>query len=114
MLPALWEIIIPLILAVLLGIVIGWLMWRWRRRIVSETQWLILEQKVRTLEAENAELRAGDERALDACRDDLEAARDGLGHPQRGFVINMQRGWARCQSIQLLKDEAKILHHLGT
>lgn len=52
MLPALWEIIIPLILAVLLGIFIGWLIWRWRRQVITETEWLIAEQKLHTLESD--------------------------------------------------------------
>ena len=52
MLPALWEIIIPLILAVLLGIFIGWLIWRWRRQVISETEWLVAQQRVRSLESD--------------------------------------------------------------
>ena len=116
MLPALWEIIIPLILAVLLGIVIGWLMWRWRRRIVSETQWLILEQKVRTLEAENAELRACDERALDTCRDDLEAARariaelEGQDDPE----VNWQAGETSLGTPGAAhQDDLKVVNGIG-
>ena len=39
MLSVFWEIIIPILLAFAIGLFIGWLLWRWRRTRVSNTQW---------------------------------------------------------------------------
>ena len=36
---ALLEILVPLILLFLLGLGVGWLVWRWRRRFVSFMEW---------------------------------------------------------------------------
>lgn len=35
MLYALWEIVIPLVIALLVGVAIGWLIWGWRRTSMS-------------------------------------------------------------------------------
>jgi hypothetical protein len=37
MLYALWEIVIPLIIALFVGVLVGWLIWGWRRRQAAET-----------------------------------------------------------------------------
>lgn len=116
MLPALWEIIIPLILAVLLGIFIGWLMWRWRRQVISETEWLISQQKLRTLEAENAELRAGDEQALNSCRDELASAHarieelEGADDP----AVNWKQGLTTLGTPGAAhQDDLKVVNGIG-
>ena len=36
---ALLEITLPLCLTFLLGLIAGWLLWRWRRRLVSQEDW---------------------------------------------------------------------------
>lgn len=36
---ALFEIIIPLLLTFLLGLIMGWLLWRWRRRRITASEW---------------------------------------------------------------------------
>ena len=60
---ALLEILIPLIISFILGLIIGWLVWRWRRRLVSSTEWNNLssaanrsKSDLASLEAANAEL----------------------------------------------------------
>ncbi|MEM9203786.1 MAG: hypothetical protein AAGC53_19260 [Actinomycetota bacterium] len=83
MLPALWEIVIPLILAVLLGIFIGWLIWRWRRQVISETEWLVAQQKIRSLESDLETTQAD----LDACRaSKAEADDDDEPEPEEPAV----------------------------
>jgi len=39
MLSVLWEIIIPLLIAFAVGLLTGWLLWRWRRTRVTGTEW---------------------------------------------------------------------------
>ena len=60
---ALLEILVPLIVVFLLGLGIGWMVWRWRRRLVSFVEWNELataaneaNANVATVEAEKAEL----------------------------------------------------------
>ena len=36
---ALFEIIIPLLLTFILGLIMGWLLWRWRRRRITASDW---------------------------------------------------------------------------
>ena len=36
---ALLEILVPLLLALLAGLLTGWLLWRWRRRVVRADEW---------------------------------------------------------------------------
>lgn len=36
---ALFEIIIPLFLTFILGLIMGWLLWRWRRRRITASEW---------------------------------------------------------------------------
>ncbi|MEM9463831.1 MAG: hypothetical protein AAGA90_00565 [Actinomycetota bacterium] len=106
MLPALWEIIIPLILAVLLGIVIGWLMWRWRRQVISETEWLIAEQKVRTLEADLAAAEADRDAAADAKAQaiiDLDDARKA----ERSVAAELETAQAAVAAATEEKDAAE-------
>lgn len=61
----LWEIIIPLLVAFGVGLVIGWLLWRWRRTKVTATEWQRL-----TSSADGAEQRAA---RLSSERDGLSA-----------------------------------------
>jgi predicted flap endonuclease-1-like 5' DNA nuclease len=71
------EIIIPLILAAVLGLLVGWLLWRWRRTKVSWTEWETTrtsltesQQRLGLLESEARDLRGQAETA--------ESARLGL------------------------------------
>ncbi len=59
----LWEILLPLIIALLLGLFFGWLWWGWRRTKITYTEWETMRQKAARsssveAEAEIAELRA--------------------------------------------------------
>ncbi len=74
----LWEILIPLIIALLLGLLFGWLMWGWRRTKITYTEWETMRQKAGRsssveAEAEVAELRADRDR-LQAQIDQAAAA----------------------------------------
>ncbi len=58
-----WEILIPLIIAFLIGLLFGWLWWGWRRTKIGYSEWEIMRQKAgraSTIEAETelAEVRA--------------------------------------------------------
>ena len=88
MLPALWEIIIPLILAVLLGIVIGWLMWRWRRQVITETEWIVAQQRLQSLEADNATLTVERDDAVEA-RSLVIIERDEAQKAERGLEVEL-------------------------
>jgi predicted flap endonuclease-1-like 5' DNA nuclease len=57
------EIILPLILAFLVGILLGWMLWRWRRTKVSWSEWetnrtalIESQQRVQLLSSEHADL----------------------------------------------------------
>lgn len=42
---ALWEVLIPLLVAFLLGVLLGWFIWRWRRTEVTGAEWRRLEER---------------------------------------------------------------------
>lgn len=59
----LWEILLPLAIALLVGLFFGWLMWGWRRTKITYAEWETMRQKAMRAsaveaEAELAELRA--------------------------------------------------------
>ncbi|MFT7650181.1 MAG: hypothetical protein ACI8Y4_004947 [Candidatus Poriferisodalaceae bacterium] len=54
MLYALWEIVIPLILALLVGVLIGWIIWGWRRTPINRSEYEKM-QFARAPGARNAE-----------------------------------------------------------
>jgi predicted flap endonuclease-1-like 5' DNA nuclease len=67
------EILLWMILAFLLGLLVGWLLWRWARLRVSEQQWKASEDqkgaqrlRIAELEKQNEALRAARARDLDA------------------------------------------------
>lgn len=80
----LWEILIPLIIAFLLGLLFGWLWWGWRRTKITYTEWETMRQKASRAssveaEAELSELRAENERlqsALEECESSKASAAD--------------------------------------
>lgn len=82
----LWEILIPLIIAFLLGLLFGWLFWGWRRTKITYTEWETMRQKATRsssveAEAELAELTAERDRLqadLEAC-ESASAADLGTG-----------------------------------
>ncbi len=45
MMYALWEIAIPLLIAFLLGVLLGWVIWRWRRTKVTGSEWNRLQER---------------------------------------------------------------------
>lgn len=52
------EIVLPLVGAFLLGILLGWLLWRWRRQVVTPTAWKQLNASTQSAHAELASVRA--------------------------------------------------------
>lgn len=63
----LWEILIPIIIAFLLGLLFGWFMWGWRRTKITYTEWETMRQKANRsssieTEAELAEVTADRDR----------------------------------------------------
>ncbi|NNC79758.1 MAG: LPXTG cell wall anchor domain-containing protein [Acidimicrobiales bacterium] len=52
------EIVLPLAGAVLIGVLIGWLLWRWRRQVVTPTAWKQLNASTQSAHAELASVRA--------------------------------------------------------
>ncbi|MEO0492663.1 MAG: hypothetical protein AAF081_04525 [Actinomycetota bacterium] len=105
MLPILWEIIIPLLLAVVLGVFIGWLIWRWRRRVISETEWIIAQERIRTLEGELAENQAERER-LDAARAAAAVERDDARKAIRGVEADLEATRADMAAVAEAKAAA--------
>jgi hypothetical protein len=58
-----WEILIPLVIALIIGLLFGWFLWGWRRTKISYSQWEFMRQKASRsssleAEAELVELRA--------------------------------------------------------
>ena len=61
---SLWEIFIPLLLTFLLGLLLGWLIWRWRRTSVTANQWNELSASGRKAETELATVVAARDEAI--------------------------------------------------
>jgi len=82
----LFEIVIPLLVAIGLGVIIGWLLWKWRRRSIHASEWNQLTTNANQAQADVAATRAAyeeanNERAMIASQlslvtNDLEAARE--------------------------------------
>lgn len=80
------EILIPLLLALGLGVLIGWLLWRWRRRSIHASEWNQLTTNANQAKADVAATRAAyeetnNERSILANQvtsltNDLEGARE--------------------------------------
>jgi len=63
----LWEILLPLIIAFLLGLLFGWLWWGWRRTKITYSEWETMRQKASRasstdVDAELTELRTDRDR----------------------------------------------------
>ncbi len=90
---ALLEILLPLALAVAVGVLIGWLAWRWRRRNVTAHEWNRLSAGTESALAELASVRAAHTEAVNertalaatlaSNNADLDAARNELEIEQR-------------------------------
>lgn len=61
---ALLEILLPLTLAVAVGVFMGWLVWRWRRRNVTAHEWNRLNAGTESALAELASVRAAHTEAV--------------------------------------------------
>ena len=113
----LWEIIIPLLVAFAIGLLIGWMLWRWRRTKVTSTEWEQLtssaskaEQRAATLRAErdslservaalSTEVETG-ETAAGALRAELDAAEGKLG------IVSSEQAQAAARLNELEKQLA--------
>lgn len=61
---ALLEIVIPLLLAFGVGLLTGWLLWRWRRRRVSAHEWNRLNAASESTQTDLATIRAARDEAI--------------------------------------------------
>ena len=61
---SLWEILIPLLLLFLLGLLLGWLLWRWRRQTITSAKYNELSAAGRNAESEMATLTAARDEAI--------------------------------------------------
>lgn len=84
MIRVLWEIVVPLLIAFAIGLLIGWMLWRWRRAGVSRAAWEEVDAERSTLVARADEAEARSAR-IDAelvshrqRLDEAERARQGL------------------------------------
>jgi len=90
---ALLEIVLPLALAVAVGVFVGWLAWRWRRRNVTAHEWNRLNAGTESALAELASVRAAHTEAVNertslaatmaSSNADLESARNEMELAQR-------------------------------
>lgn len=57
-----WELILPLLIAFVLGLFLGWLMWRWRHRKVTSNEWqsVLAESSARQTRVTELENLLGD------------------------------------------------------
>jgi len=55
---ALVEILVPLLLAFGLGLLGGWILWRWRRQRISALEWNQVNASSQSAQAEIASVRA--------------------------------------------------------
>lgn len=61
---AMWELLVPLFLALTLGALMSYFVFRWRRRLVSATEWNGLAKRTQHAEMELANAQAAHEEAL--------------------------------------------------
>ena len=77
MLSILWEIVVPLLVAFVVGwVVMGWLTWRWRRAGVSQARWLRVNDE---LDRARSRLREAEARVTDLETSVLAARASGSG-----------------------------------
>lgn len=117
----LWEIIVPLLVAFGIGLLVGWLLWRWRRTKVTPTEWERLtsaangaEQRAAALMSERddlsrrvAALSAGleaSESATGALRSELDAAEGRLG----SSATEHAQTAARVHELETKLEEAAV------
>ena len=72
------EILIPLIIAFVLGLLFGWLWWGWRRTKITYSEWEIMRQKAARSSAVETEIELAELRAE---RDQLQAEIDANSRP---------------------------------
>ena len=85
MLRVLWEIIIPLILAFFIGLLVGYLFWRWRRTQKTAAEWTAMTNSVDASRSEVIDLRTrheASENALVAARTSLDQRTEALASAQ--------------------------------
>lgn len=99
MLWVLWDIFLPIIAAFLVGLLTGWMLWRWRRsRVDAETLGALRRNASRLkVDADNLRIRNAE------LSDRLQVA-SGSGQNQDGSAQEL----ARCKKrVEVLSDELK-------
>jgi len=106
------EILVPLILAILLGLMIGWLLFRWRRRPLHANEWNQLANNASDAEHELGSVRAAYEEAKNergvlsgrvaSLTTDLDAAQIAVG-------ATTQSNEALARETETLRVELKAI-----
>jgi predicted flap endonuclease-1-like 5' DNA nuclease len=120
MLWTLWDILIPLLITFALGLILGWLLWRWRRRRVTAAQFASLESPVeQASDDELAEQLRNSTDQLAQVKRELEIERnsnqllknkvDGmrqqdLDEAENGVVVDTSKVELEVGMVQLEKD----------
>lgn len=96
MIYVLWEIFLPLVLAVGVGFAIAYLAFRWRRRLVHASEWNALSAKAQKAEIEAAE--AG------AARGEAENERTVLSSKVADLTSELEAAQQRISELQQRLD----------
>jgi predicted flap endonuclease-1-like 5' DNA nuclease len=103
---ALFEIIIPLLLTFLLGLIMGWLLWRWRRRRITVSEWSshTATARVATEDLEAYRLRH-DELAEENAR--LSAMMKKMGNNLDSRKVELEKETAAATELRAMLQESK-------
>ena len=96
---ALLEILLPLLLLFLLGLIVGWFIWRWRRTSVAASQWNELSAAGRNSEAELAKVSAARDEAINE-RSALSSRVASLTSEQQTLSTNLDGSQAELAKIR--------------
>jgi predicted flap endonuclease-1-like 5' DNA nuclease/uncharacterized protein YigA (DUF484 family) len=96
---ALFEIIIPLLVTFLLGLGMGWLLWRWRRRYITASEW--------HTHTEAANAATADLQSFRAQHDDMAQENSRLTATMKKMGDNLDNRKIELESQSKEKDELR-------
>jgi len=103
MLWILWDILLPLVAAFLLGLLTGWLLWRWRRARISA-------QKLNVIQRNSARYKDENERL----RDRLAESKGPPNDAAHAAPESSPRSLSRRQAVENEKEIATLREQLET
>ncbi|MFT7475102.1 MAG: putative flap endonuclease-1-like 5' DNA nuclease [Verrucomicrobiales bacterium] len=119
---ALWQILVPLLIALGVGVLIGWLLFRWRRRLVAAREWNQHTLRAQTarlelVSAQAAHSEAVNERSVSTSRfaalsTDYESTKVELDDSNRrisSLERDLSSAKGRISGYALLESEARQL-----